>query len=151
MRSVFDAFSLGVWIYGWTFFHHGKASPMADLAADLWLLLIKLAGIIKHADEVAPLARNLRVRDILEGLLEAGERLWGQLKKLIKACEVHIWKSFKKNGLTLDHRSCCAFVDAIFGRDHELEVTEKLMRSMRLWILHFDAIWSEIPRQPELR
>jgi hypothetical protein len=37
--SVFDANSLGKWIYGWTIWYHGLNTPMADIAHGLWLLL----------------------------------------------------------------------------------------------------------------
>jgi hypothetical protein len=49
LGSVFDANSLGKWIYDWTVFHHGASTPMADVAGDLWLLLIKLAGKLTNA------------------------------------------------------------------------------------------------------
>ena len=32
------------------------------------------------------------------------------------------------------------FVESIFGRDHELENTEKLTNSVGLWNMRFDAI-----------
>ncbi|KAK5201816.1 hypothetical protein LTR96_011828, partial [Exophiala xenobiotica] len=51
LGSVFDANSLGQWIYDWTVFHHGASTPMADMAGELWLLLIKLAGKMKRAEE----------------------------------------------------------------------------------------------------
>ncbi|KAK4455398.1 hypothetical protein QBC34DRAFT_67378 [Podospora aff. communis PSN243] len=52
LGSVFDANSLGKWIYDWTVFHHGPATPISDMAGDLWLLLIKLAGKIKGAEKL---------------------------------------------------------------------------------------------------
>jgi hypothetical protein len=33
LGSVFDANSLGKWIYDWTVYHHGASTPMADVAA----------------------------------------------------------------------------------------------------------------------
>ncbi|KAE9993599.1 hypothetical protein EG327_004358 [Venturia inaequalis] len=44
LGSVFDANSLGKWIYDWTVLHHSPATPVSDIAGDLWLLLIQLAG-----------------------------------------------------------------------------------------------------------
>jgi hypothetical protein len=43
LGSVFDN-SLGRWIYDWTVYHRGVSTPMADVAGDLWLLLIKASG-----------------------------------------------------------------------------------------------------------
>lgn len=48
LGSVFDANSLGKWIYDWTVFCHGPATPMSDVAGELWLLLIQLAGMQHH-------------------------------------------------------------------------------------------------------
>jgi len=42
------------------------------------------------------------------------------------------------------------FVDSIFGRDRQLETTEILMASMRLWNLRFDANCEDILRNPLL-
>jgi len=44
--------------------------------------------------------------------------------------------------------SGCEFVDSIFGRDRELEKTEKLMTGMRLWSMRFDANCDDILRYP---
>lgn len=40
------------------------------------------------------------------------------------------------------------FVDSIFGRDRQLENTEKLMASIRLWSMRFDANCEDILRRP---
>jgi hypothetical protein len=150
MQNVFDANSLGRWIYDWTLFLCGNTSPAADVAADLWLLLIKLAGKVKHADELVPSLRTRESRDLLEDFLEAGERLWMRLKRLIKACERHAWESFRQDGLRLGHRTCCAFVDALFRRDRELKDMEKMMNALRIWIVRFDVSCGEILRRPDL-
>lgn len=151
LGSVFDANSLGKWIYDWTIFHHGATAPMSDVAGDLWLLLIKLAGKVKRADECAPLIRCRETREMVEDFLESGERLWARFKKLLKACEYFMWKAAKReNGksVTMGRNAGCEFVDSIFGRDRELENTEKLMNSIRLWNMRFDANCGEILRRP---
>lgn len=43
-----------------------------------------------------------------------------------------------------------AFIETIFGRDKELERTEKWMQNMRLYNLRFDANCAHILRNPEL-
>jgi hypothetical protein len=40
------------------------------------------------------------------------------------------------------------FVDSIFGRDRELDKTEKLMSNIRLWSMRFDANCDDILRNP---
>ncbi len=152
LGSVFDANSLGKWIYDWTVFHHGAATPMSDVAGDLWLLLIKLAGKMKRADECLPRIRARDNREMVEDFLESGDRLWSRFKKLLKACEEFMWKAAKKDGskgsVKMGKNSGCEFVDSIFGRDRELEKTESLMQSIRLWNMRFDANCEDILRRP---
>ncbi|MCJ1231745.1 hypothetical protein MMC12_008424 [Toensbergia leucococca] len=152
LGSVFDANSLGKWIYDWTVFHHGPATPMSEVAGDLWLLLIKLAGKMKRADECLPRIRAIESQEMVEDFLESGDRLWGRVKKLLKACEEFMWKVAKRDGskgtVKMGKNSGCEFVDSIFGRDRELEKTEKLMTSIRLWNMRFDANCENILRRP---
>lgn len=157
LGSVFDANSLGRWIYDWTVFHHGAATPMSDLAGELWLLLIQLAGKIKRAEECSSRIRRQRDVDLIEDFLESGERLWKRFSQILKICEDYMWRvakreSRKKGNSTpsvgMGPKSGCEFVDSIFGRDRKLEDTEKLMTGMRLWSMRFDANCEEILRHP---
>ncbi|KAI4168264.1 MAG: hypothetical protein LQ348_007527 [Seirophora lacunosa] len=152
LGSVFDANSLGKWIYDWTVFHHGSSSPMSEVAGDLWLLLIKLAGKMKRADECLPRIRAPDNQEMVEDFLESGDRLWGRFKRLLKACEEFMWKAAKREGskgsIKMGKNSGCEFVDSIFGRDRELEKTESLMQSIRLWNIRFDANCEDILRRP---
>ena len=202
LGSVFDANSLGKWIYDWTVYHHGSATPMADVAGDLWLLLIKLAGKIKRAQECIPRIRSMENKEMVEDFIESGSRIWGKLKKLLKSCEHYMWrvarreakdgeakegeareggsneeegkanqkdreskegevtegddkegegetiKRHQKKGLSMGKKAGTEFVDSIFGRDRELETTEKLMNTIRLWDMRFDANCAEILQRP---
>jgi hypothetical protein len=152
LGSVFDANSLGKWIYDWTVFHHGASTPMADVAGDLWLLLIKLAGKVKRADECLPRIQRVEAQEVVEDFLESGERLWSRFKKLLKGCELYMWKAAKREGgkgpVSMGRNAGCEFVESIFGRDRELENTEKLMNSIRLWNMRFDANCEDILRRP---
>ncbi|KAJ4301865.1 hypothetical protein N0V90_003961 [Kalmusia sp. IMI 367209] len=153
LGSVFDANSLGKWIYDWTVFHYGPATPLAEMAGELWLLLIQLAGKVKRAEETMPKIRKKENHEMVEDFLESGERLWIRFAKLLKVCEDYMWKAAKKETgekkpLAMGKNSGCEFVDSIFGRDRELEKTEKLMTGMRLWSMRFDANCEEILRYP---
>lgn len=152
LGSVFDANSLGKWVYDWTVFHHGAATPMADVAGELWLLLIKLAGKVKRAKECLRRIQHPDARDIVKDFLESGERLTARFKKVLKACELFMWKAAKresgKGAVSMGRNAGCEFVESIFGRDRELENTEKLMNSIRLWSMRFDANCEDILRRP---
>jgi hypothetical protein len=152
LGSVFDANSLGKWIYDWTVHHHGADTPMADVAGDLWLLLIKLAGKIKRAEEHLPRIRSIDSQEMVEDFIESGNRLREKFKRLLKACEQYMWLVARRKGskgVTMGKNAGTEFVDSIFGRDRELENTEKLMNSIRLWNMRFDANCEEILRGPE--
>ncbi|KAF4634911.1 hypothetical protein G7Y89_g3193 [Cudoniella acicularis] len=151
LGSVFDANSLGKWVYDWTVYHHGPATPIADMAGELWLLLIQLAGKVKRAEECMPRIRKEENREMVEDFIESGERLTDKLKRLLKACETPMLKAGKRHGkdqAQLGKNAGTEFVDSIFGRDRQLEQTEKFMASIRLWNLRFDANCEDILRRP---
>ena len=126
---------------------------MSEVAGELWLLLIQLAGKIKRAEECLSRIRQTASRDLVDDFLESGERLWQRFNKLLKICENYMWKAAKKESgssakVTMGKNSGCEFVDSIFGRDRELERTEKLMTGLRLWSMRFDANCEEILQNP---
>lgn len=152
LGSVFDANSLGKWIYDWTVYHHGPATPIADMAGELWLLLIQLAGKLKRADDAIPKIRAKDNREMVEEFIEAGDRLTDKLRKLLKACEAPMLRSSAKQRKDpqLGKNAGVEFVETLFGRERELEKTERFMTSVRLWNLRFDANCEEILRKPSL-
>ncbi|KAK8922143.1 hypothetical protein VCV18_006197 [Metarhizium anisopliae] len=150
LGSVFDANSLGKWIYDWTVYHEGPDKPIADMAGDLWLLLIKLYGKIKRAEEIVGQIRSAENREIMNDFIDAGERLTDKLRALLKACESPMLKAAKKKGSGLGKNSGVEFVLTLFGRDRELAKTEKLMQGIRLFDLRFDANCQDIIDNPTL-
>ena len=62
-----------------------------------------------------------------------------------------MWRAARREGskgVSMGKNAGTEFVDSIFGRDRELENTEKLMNSIRLWNMRFDANCEEILRRP---
>jgi hypothetical protein len=154
LGSVFDANSLGKWIYDWACYAFGSDKPLTDMAAELWLLLIHLAGKFKRADEVIERVRVDAKREMVEDFLESGERLWIRFRKLLKVCEDYMWKAAQretgeKKPANMGPRSGVAFVKCLFGRDCELEKTEKLMANIRLFSVRFEVNIEPILRNPE--
>lgn len=149
LGSVFDANSLGKWIYDWTVYHHGPATPISEMAGELWLLLIQLAGKIKRADHSMDKVRTKENKEILQEFIEAGDRLTDKLRKLLKACEAPMLRSTaKQRSSSLGKGAGVEFVDTLFGRERELEKTERFMSQVRLWNLRFDANCEDILRNP---
>jgi hypothetical protein len=149
LGSVFDSNSLGKWIYDWTVYHHGPATPISDMAGELWLLLIQLSGKVKRSEECVPRIRAQDNREMVEDFIESGERLTDKLRALLKRCESPMLKASKrKDAAQLGKGSGVEFVETLFGRERELEKTERFMQSVRLWNLRFDANCEEILRKP---
>ncbi|EGX43028.1 hypothetical protein TWF173_008960 [Orbilia oligospora] len=163
LGSVFDANSLGKWIYDWTVFRHGTNSQVTEQAGELWLLLIQLSGKSKRAREVVENNRIKRRENLVlvNEFLESGDRLWDRMKRLLKHCEEYMWRAAQpvqgseasairkgSPGVTMGKQSGKEFVDAMFGKERELERTEKLMTGMKLWSTRFDANCEEILRRP---
>jgi hypothetical protein len=137
LGSVFDANSLGKWIYDWTVHHHGPGTPPAETAGELWLMLIQLADKIKRTNKTMPKIQTNHNREMLQDFLESGERLWVRFATLLKVCGDYMWKAAKKESgteepVSMGNNSGNEFVKSIFGRDRELEKMEKLMTGMRL-------------------
>lgn len=144
LGSVFDANTLGKWIYDWTVSCHSTQTPICDVAGDLWLLLIRLDGRITRIELKLSQAPEIDDKEILEEFLSSGERLWAKLQRRLKDCEEPMFKANKAAGRkTLGQESGREFVDIIFGRDRDLETTEAFMRSVRLWIMRFDANYED--------
>lgn len=146
LGSVFDADSLGRWIYDWTVCRHGSATPIAEIAAELWLLLITTEGKVKYAEFHVRYIQDEDDKDVIQGFISSGARLSAKLQKLLKSCEAPMLSASKLNRDTmrLGKNSGLEFVDSIFGRDRQLEATERYMASMRLWNLRFDVNCDEI-------
>ncbi|KAI0382202.1 hypothetical protein F5Y04DRAFT_270511 [Hypomontagnella monticulosa] len=150
LGSVFDSNSLGKWIYDWTVHYHGAATPIADVAGELWVLLIQLSGKIKRAEEVVPEVRTQANKEMIEDFIESGERLTDKLRVLLKKCEAPMLRSSKtKEAAHLGQNAGVEFVKTIFGREREMERTETFMQQVRLWNLRFDANCDDILKRPK--
>lgn len=151
LGSVFDANSLGKWIYDWTVYRYTASHPFADVAGEMWLLLIKLAGKMKRAEECLPRIRSSNSRELVNDFLDSADRLWAKFKQLLKDCEYFMLKAAKREGSKkMGKNAGTEFVDSIFGRERFLPQTEKLMQSIRTWNHRFDANCEEILRRPSL-
>jgi len=153
LGSVFDANSLGRWIYDWTVYKCGASTPMAEMAGDLWLLLIKLAGKMKRAKECVLRIRNEDQQEMIYEFIEGGQRLWKSFKSLLKDCEYFMMKAAKTQGskTLMGKNAGTEFVESIFGKDRYLETTERLMNKLRVWTMRFDVNCEDILRRPSVR
>lgn len=150
MGSVFDANSMGKWIYDWTVYCHGASTPMADIAGDLWLLLIKLAGKRKRLAKAIAASFEAEDMEMLREFVAAGNRLWIKFKELLGRCEQHMRQARRRNCISETESAQKAgtdFVQTVFGRELELERTENFMAMVRTWSLRLDANCEELVRE----
>lgn len=154
LGSVFDANSLGEWVFNWTKFHHGRTHEATRTAGGLWELLIELSSKLKRAREFFASIRTPENREIIEEFMESGERLWHKLKNLLKSCEEYMWTGARhvnspkhtesKPKVQMGKQSGAEFVDAMFNGEKEWEKTERLMRGMAMWCHRFQVNCEEI-------
>lgn len=149
LGSVFDANSLGKWIYDWTVYREGPMAPKSEMAGELWLLLIQLSAKVKRADDIIGHVRSAANRELIGDFLDSGERLMQKLRSLLKACESPMLKVAKKKQ-GLGKNSGVEFVDTLFGIERQGTKTEELMQKIRLFNLRFDANCEDILDNPTM-
>ncbi|KUI60862.1 hypothetical protein VP1G_11272 [Cytospora mali] len=132
LGSIFDANSIGRWIFDWAVHRYGRATPLANIAGDLWLLLVRLWGNAKLSNEHLEEVQNTEDEDILRDFIDSGKKKLDELRNLLKACEQPML-SAQNEDRELGDQSGFELVETLFGRDRKLEDTEKLMQSIRLW------------------
>ncbi|KAL5606547.1 hypothetical protein BROUX41_002950 [Berkeleyomyces rouxiae] len=147
LGSVFDANSLGKWIYDWTVFHHTASSREAELAGQLWLYLIQVYGLIRTGDQTINSVRDRDARKFVESCLESGDRLTLRLRKLLQACEEPMLRAADPKK-SLGNNSGTQFVETLFGEGKQLGATKKLLTSMHHFIERWDANCREIIQNP---
>ena len=142
MGSVFDPDSIGKWIFDFAAYVHGPDSPIADVAADLWLLFIKLAGRSETLKKRIEQYRSRQGHDGLQRMTRNVHKLWRKIQYLIKDCEEGMWDHVRedRDGISwLDQPAGIAFTRSLLHRGHHLERTEKLMTEIRVWIMICDS------------
>jgi len=145
LGSVFDANSLGKWIYDWTVYNVGSRGPIAEMAGELWLLLLELTEKTNRAINIGLKVRSKEKRATVNEYLDSSERLLQTLRLLLKNCEAPMLNvdndapEKKKKQPTLGKNSGIEFVDTLFGRDRELMRTEKFMQKLRTWSIRFET------------
>jgi hypothetical protein len=149
LGSVFDASSLGKWIYDWTANVHGTPTPLAEEAGDLWLLLIQLYGKVSRMEKTVGRVRTREDKEMVEEFLAAGDRLIGKFQEILKSCEQPMLEAANKEGSSsLGSSAGVEFVQTLFGRDRKLKDLEKFMQHVRTFNLRFDVNCDAVVRNP---
>ncbi|KAI9783747.1 MAG: hypothetical protein M1816_001183 [Peltula sp. TS41687] len=136
LGSVFDADSLGKWIFDWTHYRHGRRSNELTVAGNLWLSLIRLSGKIRQAKDLLLRRGKALERRLIGVFLDHGHQLLGWFMRLLKSCEKFMMKEAIGDSV-LGPPSGCAFVDCMFGMN--MNETEELIASIGSWDKKFDT------------
>ena len=92
LGSVFDANSLGRWVFDWTVYRWcDGGAPIPQMAGELWLLWIKLAANIRLAKCKSGCRGSSDDGDIRQHFIVGGAKLWRRLERLVKTCEGSMW------------------------------------------------------------
>lgn len=148
LGSVFDANSLGKWIFEWAICAgdadgaDGADSDSAKTADDLWTLLIRTTGKLRVSrqwlNKHGGIESGERAYDVstVKEVTELGERKMETLQILLRKCE----------GFMKGPNAGEAFVTSIFSHTHHGAETEELMESIRIWNLRWDVRCVKIVR-----
>lgn len=98
------------------------------MASDFRILLLGYNFRVKRSEECMPRIRSDENRKMVEDFIEAGNCLTDQLKKLLRACEPQMREAAKIHARHIG----IEFINSIFGRDRQLESTEKLIAA--IWL-----------------
>jgi hypothetical protein len=142
--SVFDAESLGRWIYDWAVYRGGACTSTVDAAGHLWLLLIRLGGRMKRAGEAVGRVRDEADREMLQDFISSGRRLWSRFEQLLFVCEASMWMTngewvAGKGRLKPARTAGVEFVKTMFVSEPVVDETQCLMGRMQLWGDRFAA------------
>ncbi|PHH51055.1 hypothetical protein CFIMG_004118RAa [Ceratocystis fimbriata CBS 114723] len=150
LGSVFDANSLGKWIYDWTVHYHGAAKTEAEHAGRLWLFLIQMYGKIRTGDQIVENIRSKRSKEVVEDFLDSGDRLIERLRRLLKSCEAPMLRAAETHKGGLGSNSGIEFVKTLFGEDKQLRETKSFIKALETFICRWDANCEDIIRNPTL-
>lgn len=143
LGSVFDANSLGKWVFDWTVCRWcDGGAPIPQMAGDLWILLVKLAANLQSTGWEAGSTGSVDDEETLGEFVRSGARLWRKMEELVKTCESFMWKAATvgdDGAARMGDEAGEEFVATMFGRDRQLERTEQLMSSVRLWNMEFEV------------
>lgn len=153
LRAAFDADSLGKWIFDWAVKIYGTQNLVRDVAADLWLELIRFYGEIKtseefvHRNEGATDAKSRDAVNLLQSFLYDAESLLKELERLIEQCEEPMREAKRRGKRHVGKESARAFMEILLGRDELLEETEKFIQGMRYRMFKLDKNWAKVMKR----
>lgn len=149
LGSVYDANSLGKWIYDWTHYRYGHLATETKVSGALWLLIILLARKLRASAKFISESVGIESveqgenKGMVEDFMENGEHLMERFRKLLKKCEKRMLgsesKGKNKGAGRLRSDAGVKFAEAIFEPEHYVTTTAGLMHDLEVWCRRWDA------------
>lgn len=145
MGSVFDACSVGKWIFDSTVNTYDACAAEIDKSEELWLSLIQVTGRLRVSAnfisqsvtfESGEQQRNV---EVVKDFIESGERLMERFQELLKSCEKAIYEPDDRDNDDLLRKAGEPFVHTIFSSEKYSAKTDSYMQQLRLWNHRWDA------------
>lgn len=149
LGSVYDPYSIGKWIYDWTVSQFNAASPIADIAGDIWMRFLSLASKCVQADVCLRTLQSRGDRRVLKEFLRSADDVWGNYAEILRVCQVAMMRTVRREGgkQVLDAEAGREFVETMFGRDRELERTEAMRAGLHHWLDEFEDVCEPVLRR----
>jgi hypothetical protein len=146
LGQVFDAESLGGWIYHQTKLYHGGESTTARKAEKLWKLLDRFAQSEERAINSYTRIQKAGDLELVEDFMKSSDRLRERLEALLRACEPP-WEAIDEEARAeVVWKSGYEVIDYMFGPHRKLPQTDQLLASLQTWLRRFDANCESIIR-----
>ena len=148
LGSVYDPFSIGQWIYDWTVSQFNAASPIADIAGDIWMTFLKLASRCVQAEVGLRTLQSRGDRNVLKEFLGSADEVWDSYEEILRVCQVAMMRTVRREGgkQVIDEEAGREFVETMFGRDRELERTEAMRAALHHWVDEFEDVCEPVLR-----
>lgn len=142
---MFDACSIGKWIFDSTVNAHDAGTAERDKSEELWFSLIQVTGRLRVSEnfisqsvtfESVEQERNV---EVVKDFIESGGRLMERFQDLVKSCEKAIYDPDNTDNDDLLGKAGVPFVRTIFISEKYSAKTDSLMQQLRLWNHRWDA------------
>lgn len=136
--SVFDANSMGRWIYKWTAACRDKGATETATSAEFWFLIVQVAQklqlctrFVSQSEGTDGVGQDEQL-EMVTDFIQAGNRLMDKFQTLMTECEKAMYEPGKKD--TLRREAGMVFVDVFFSPTGHKTTTNSLVEGMRIWL-----------------
>lgn len=127
LGRVFDADSLGKWIFDNSCVVYGRSVPLTDIAGDFWLMSLRLSAKTSALGRASDLNMDQHMAD----LFRSGITVWESYTRHVRMCSEMVGTDFSADAGEL-------FVKAFLEVGQYLSQTERVLHEMHQWDRSFE-------------